>query len=114
MLIIDCPHCGKRPEDEFHFGGQAGVPYPEDPYALSDQEWAEYLFYRDNPRGEFAEQWSHSGGCRRWFVIRRDTRTYRILETLPADADVDAAASGSAPPPPASSGAGADATAKEA
>lgn len=75
MLLIRCPWCGDRNETEFHYGGQAHVRHPEDPHALDDQEWGRYLFVRDNPRGEFAERWSHSAGCRRWFNIRRDTVT---------------------------------------
>lgn len=75
MLLIRCPWCGDRNETEFHYGGQAHVRHPEDPHALDDQQWGRYLFVRDNPRGEFAERWSHSAGCRRWFNIRRDTVT---------------------------------------
>ncbi|WP_271395551.1 sarcosine oxidase subunit delta [Neomicrococcus lactis] len=78
MLIIECTFCGPRNETEFHYGGQAHIAYPEDPHALSDKEWAEYLFYRDNPKGEYAERWSHSAGCRKWFNAIRDTRTYEI------------------------------------
>ncbi len=52
MLLISCPWCGPRDEAEFHYGGQAHVPYPEDPpAALTDEEWARYLFFRDNPQG---------------------------------------------------------------
>ena len=79
MLQLDCPWCGPRDETEYHYGGQAHVPYPHDPGALSDQEWAEYLFFRDNPKGPFAERWVHSVGCRRWFNVVRDTRTYEVL-----------------------------------
>ena len=78
MLLIECPHCGPRDETEFHYGGQAHVPYPEDPSALNDREWAEYLFYRSNPKGLIAERWVHSAGCRRWFNAVRDTVTYEI------------------------------------
>jgi sarcosine oxidase subunit delta len=78
MLIIDCPFCGSRPETEFGYGGQAHVAYPEDPHALTDEEWAQYLFYRDNPKGSYAERWVHSAGCRKWFNVVRDTRTYQI------------------------------------
>lgn len=85
MLIIDCPHCGRRPEDEFHYGGQAHVPYPADPYALDDEQWAQYLFYRDNPRGAVRERWAHTGGCRRWFNALRDTASYEIIETYLGD-----------------------------
>jgi heterotetrameric sarcosine oxidase delta subunit len=79
MLQLNCPWCGPRDETEYHYGGQAHVPYPADPGTLSDQEWAEYLFYRDNPMGPFAERWVHSVGCRRWFNVVRDTRTYDVL-----------------------------------
>jgi heterotetrameric sarcosine oxidase delta subunit len=40
---------------------------------LSDAEWAEWLFVRDNPKGRFAERWVHTHGCRRWFDLVRDT-----------------------------------------
>ncbi len=83
MLLIECPNCGPRDETEFHYGGQAHVAYPEDPYALTDKEWAEYLFYRDNTRGLYAERWSHSLGCRKWFNAVRDTVTYEITTVYP-------------------------------
>jgi len=86
VLLISCPWCGPRNETEYHYGGQAHVAYPEDPAALSDAEWAEYVFYRDNPKGLFAERWVHSTGCRRWFNAVRDTATYEILATYPAGA----------------------------
>ncbi|MCF1592675.1 sarcosine oxidase subunit delta family protein [Streptomyces muensis] len=79
MLLIPCPWCGPRDEAEFHYGGQAHVPYPQDPASLSDQEWARYLFFRDNTKGPFAERWTHSAGCRRWFNAVRDTSTNEIL-----------------------------------
>ncbi|AOR36535.1 ferredoxin [Streptomyces fodineus] len=79
MLLIPCPWCGPRDEAEFHYGGQAHVPYPEDPAALTDEEWARYLFFRDNPKGPFAERWSHAAGCRRWFNAVRNTATNEIL-----------------------------------
>ncbi|MDC0770520.1 sarcosine oxidase subunit alpha family protein [Streptomyces sp. HD] len=79
MLLIPCPWCGPRDEAEFHYGGQAHVPYPQDPASLTDQEWARYLFFRDNPKGPFAERWTHAAGCRRWFNAVRDTSTNEVL-----------------------------------
>ncbi|WP_037672732.1 sarcosine oxidase subunit delta family protein [Streptomyces griseus] len=79
MLLIPCPWCGPRDESEFHYGGQAHVPYPQDPAALSDEDWARYLFFRDNPKGPFPERWTHAAGCRRWFNAVRDTSTNEIL-----------------------------------
>ena len=84
MLLISCPNCGSRDETEFHYGGQAHVAYPADPGALSDAEWARYLYFRDNPKGEFAERWNHAAGCRRWFNAVRDTVTYEILAVYQA------------------------------
>ena len=79
MLLIPCPWCGERDEIEFSYGGQAGVSYPPDPAALSDEEWAAWLFLRDNPKGRFAERWVHAQGCRRWFDLVRDTVTHEIV-----------------------------------
>lgn len=79
MLQIPCPWCGSREEIEFHYGGQAHVARPENPRALTDGAWAEYLFMRDNPKGIFAERWVHSEGCRRWFNVQRDTVTHEIV-----------------------------------
>ena len=78
MLLISCPNCGPRDETEFHYGGQAHIAYPENPNELSDREWAEYLFYRENTKGTFAERWVHSTGCRQWFNMLRDTVSYDI------------------------------------
>jgi sarcosine oxidase subunit delta len=75
MLLITCPWCGDREEPEFGYGGQAHVAYPDDPEALDDEQWAQYLFFRANPKGRFAERWVHSAGCRRWFNAVRDTVT---------------------------------------
>ena len=91
MQLIACPWCGPREETEFHYGGQAHVAYPADPQALTDEEWARYVFFRSNPKGLFTDRWSHNAGCRRWFNAVRDTATYRfpgvyrVDEQKPAD-----------------------------
>ena len=79
MLLITCPGCGEREEPEFGYGGQAHVAYPADPEALDDEQWAQYLFFRANPKGPFAERWVHSAGCRRWFNAVRDTVTNEFV-----------------------------------
>lgn len=87
MMLIPCPWCGPRNEVEFHYGGQAGVHYPCDPHTISDADWAQFLFFRDNPQGVFTERWAHTAGCRRWFSIERDTVTNTIqpVQNLPAN-----------------------------
>ncbi|RSM50453.1 sarcosine oxidase subunit delta [Actinoplanes sp. ATCC 53533] len=79
MLLLTCPWCGPRDETEYHYGGQSHVAYPGNPADLTDAEWGEYLFVRDNPKGLSAERWVHSIGCRRWFNVVRDTVTYAVL-----------------------------------
>ena len=78
MLLIRCPYCGDRAETEFAYGGEAGIARPKDPQALSDEEWADYLFMRANPRGVHRELWNHAQGCRRWFEVERHTVSYEI------------------------------------
>lgn len=78
MLFIDCPWCGQRDESEFSYGGEAELVRPESEKEISDVEWANYLFFRKNPKGSHLEQWCHSYGCRRWFNVDRDTVSYQI------------------------------------
>ena len=81
MMLITCPHCGPRDVTEYTYGGDANVRRPHDPRALSDQEWATYIYLRDNPRGEHKELWQHSSGCRRWITVTRNTYTHDISAT---------------------------------
>ncbi|MEX0959385.1 MAG: sarcosine oxidase subunit delta [Burkholderiales bacterium] len=79
MLLIECPWCGPRDETEFRYGGEAHVSRPELPDTMSDAQWAEYLFMRNNPKGLFAERWNHTAGCRRWFNAIRHTVTHQVV-----------------------------------
>lgn len=81
MFYILCPYCGEhREEEEFHPKGQAHIARPADPENTSDEEWGDYLFFRDNPRGIHHELWVHAVGCRKFFNITRHTVSYEILE----------------------------------
>ena len=75
MLLVNCPYCGPRPELEFHCGGQAHIERPPQPSALTDEQWAKFLFYRDNQKGAHAERWRHLHGCGQWFNALRNTVT---------------------------------------
>ena len=81
MLQISCPWCGPREEAEFACGGEAHIERPADPATLSDDEWADYLFMRKNPKGRHRDRWLHAAGCRRWFNVERDTVTHEIIAT---------------------------------
>jgi heterotetrameric sarcosine oxidase delta subunit len=74
--LIRCPHCGARPKEEFTIRGAAlQRPAPD----AGERAWFAYVYERDNPRGRFAEHWHHTGGCRRWLVVDRDTLTHEVF-----------------------------------
>ena len=80
MLRIQCPWCGLRDQTEFRFGGESHITRPQPASEVSDADWAQYLFYRKNPKGIHHERWLHSYGCRQWFNVARDTVTHEIFE----------------------------------
>jgi heterotetrameric sarcosine oxidase delta subunit len=84
MFLIDCPYCGPRDQREFKAGGEAHIARPKNPAALTDAEWGDYVFMRNNPKGLFHERWVHIHGCRRWFNVARSTVTDRILKVYGA------------------------------
>ena len=75
MLLIACPYCGERPELEFAHGGQAHIARPATPSTADVQEWTQFLYMRDNTKGQYAERWRHSHGCGKFFNAVRDTTT---------------------------------------
>jgi sarcosine oxidase subunit delta len=83
MLLIDCPWCGERDHDEFTYLGDASVERPGD--GASEQDWMEYVYLRDNPRGDHWEYWHHSSGCQTWIKVHRHTVTHEIHETVAAN-----------------------------
>ncbi|CUS46727.1 MAG: sarcosine oxidase subunit delta [Pseudomonadota bacterium] len=78
MLLISCPYCGPRAEIEFRCGGESHIVRPGPHDTVSDERWGDYLFFRQNPKGEHLERWFHAAGCRQWFNVARDTVTHRI------------------------------------
>ena len=81
MQQFPCPWCGLRAENEFHYGGDAGKQRPE--RAVSDAEWANYLYFRANARGAAHELWLHASGCGRWIEIERNTQTHAVTASRP-------------------------------
>ena len=74
MILVECPHCGKRNQAEFRFGGEYN-PRPQDPMAQSDAEWADYVYTKENKLGVQREWWYHRSGCGTWFLAERHTKT---------------------------------------
>jgi sarcosine oxidase, subunit delta len=81
MLLIACPYCGSRPENEFRYGGEADIARPPNPSDPDDAAWAEFLYFRQNPKGLHAERWRHIHGCARFFNCLRDTVSDKIVAT---------------------------------
>lgn len=79
MLTITCPHCGPRDETEFVNGGEGHAARPA--ADVSDENWAAYLFFHANPRGDLDERWCHAYGCGLWFHATRCTATHRVSAT---------------------------------
>jgi methylglutamate dehydrogenase subunit B len=84
MLLIPCPYCGPRDQVEFSYGGDATAERPADPLRVPPQEWDDYVYLRDNPRGPHEELWQHHAGCRAWLRVMRDTLTHEISAARPA------------------------------
>ncbi|MGI9334514.1 MAG: sarcosine oxidase subunit delta [Gammaproteobacteria bacterium] len=89
MLQLNCPHCGVRDETDLSCHGEAHIQRPETPHECTDEQWADYLFMRSNPRGLHLERW-FCNGCRCWFNACRDTATHEIVACYPMGASVPA------------------------
>jgi sarcosine oxidase subunit delta len=79
MLLVPCPFCGERPEVEFRYAGPAHIERAQRPADVSDEDWANFLYLRDNPKGLHFERWRHIHGCGRFFNAARDTVSDRFL-----------------------------------
>ena len=83
MLRISCPWCGERDETEFRYRGDAGDSRPG--AEAGPEEFAEFVYRRDNPRGWHLEWWLHVGGCRRLLKVVRHTVSHQICAVGSAD-----------------------------
>ena len=54
-MLIKCPHCGTRPSEEFTFLGDARVKRPTSNDPATMDQWFDYVYLRDNPKGRFDE-----------------------------------------------------------
>jgi len=78
-MLINCPFCGPRAENEFVFGGSSAdncEVATENTTALTD-----YLYFRNNPKGWNIEYWVHRHGCQSWLEVERHTVTHEIRRT---------------------------------
>ena len=77
MQIFPCLFCGARDESEFHYVGEPKAR-PEPAGSVSDAEWADYLWFNANPKGEAREIWLHLT-CMEMFAMTRDTATNAVV-----------------------------------
>ena len=95
--LINCPHCGRRTTDEFYIKGDASKVRPAAIGEDTMEQWHDYVHIRDNVRGRIAEHWHHTGGCRQWLVVERDSMTHEVYSVTPARDWKPAAAKAAAP-----------------
>ena len=80
-MIIKCPNCGSREINEYTYIVDATVTRPD--HDDTDMEnWINYVFMRNNPRGIHVEHWQHTSGCRAFLKITRDTVTHEITGVM--------------------------------
>ena len=77
MLWLTCPICGRRPIDEFTFGGERR-PVP-DWIEGDDARNLDEVWNFENPDGVTTERLFHTAGCRRWLSVHRDTSTDTVV-----------------------------------
>jgi sarcosine oxidase subunit delta len=80
MILIACPNCGPRNEQEFRYGGAYNSRPPES-LAVPPDEWVDYIYMRANKQGLQKEWWYHRAGCQLWFLAERHTKTNVIERT---------------------------------
>ena len=52
-MLINCPYCGPRPSEEFTQLGDASVKRPTSNDPQTMDQWFDYVYLRDNPKGRF-------------------------------------------------------------
>jgi sarcosine oxidase subunit delta len=78
MKILNCPVNGPRVVTEFTYWGE--LREMPDPAAVSDEQWADYVFNRNGAPGIKKEWWCHTPS-NTWFIVERDTARDQVLRT---------------------------------
>jgi heterotetrameric sarcosine oxidase delta subunit len=81
MLLIPCPNCGLRAEEEFAYGGPQR-PLPPLDGTADTFTWHRMLHGPDAPGASVTEHWYHHAGCESWITLRRDLRSH-AFQTAP-------------------------------
>ncbi len=78
MKILTCPVNGPRVVTEFAYWGE--LREMPDPAAVSDEQWADYVFNRNGAPGIKKEWWCHTPS-NTWFIVERDTARDQVLRS---------------------------------
>jgi sarcosine oxidase, subunit delta len=81
MKILNCPLNGPRNISEFACLGEVKTAPAPDAGAA---EWADFVFFEQNPAGRTREWWIHLA-TNYLFIVDRDTRSDQILATYSLD-----------------------------
>ncbi len=84
MLVIICPNCGPRNDNEFNFQGEV-IPRPS--VDTDPATWRRYLSMRSNTSGWQRERWFHVSGCRRFLTVERNNVTNEIRMVVEVGGD---------------------------
>lgn len=79
MLIIPCPLCGPRSENEFIYGGPE-TTWPKLDGNTNVKDWHKAVHLTPNPFGQHSELWYHASSCESWLVVTRNTITHEIID----------------------------------
>lgn len=71
MRRLDCPFCGPRELEEFHFLKTRAEP---DATPFGD------VYQRINRVDASSEHWQHVSGCRAWLLVTRNPSTGEVLD----------------------------------
>lgn len=86
MIRINCPFCGLRDHAEFQYIGDSTKIRPIENSLEKQEEWFDFVYIRNNPKGPHQEYWQHTYGCRSFVKVLRNTLTHEIIATgLPED-----------------------------
>lgn len=81
MKIMICPLNGPRNISEFSYGGE--VREMPDQNTCTDEQWADYVFNKDNQIAIVKEWWIHTPSSY-WFIAERHTASDEIIRTYDA------------------------------
>ena len=78
-MIINHPKLGPRDISEFIYKGDVKLlDRPEWKEENVANNFYEYIYLRDNKKGDHKELWYHEQGDRSWLIVTRNTITHEI------------------------------------